>query len=49
MEFLGEVGHMEPHFGLFRDSVSVGARYVHGLRRTYHLLINRFGRTRWNC
>jgi hypothetical protein len=49
MELLGEVGHVEPHFGLFGDSVSVGARYVHGLRRTYHRLKNRFGRTRWNC
>jgi hypothetical protein len=24
MELLGEVGHLESHFGLFRDSVSVG-------------------------
>jgi hypothetical protein len=46
MELLGEVSHVEPHFGLFRDSVSVGARYVHGMRRTYHRLKNHFGRTR---
>jgi hypothetical protein len=32
MELLGEVGHVESRFGLFGDSVSVGARLVHGLR-----------------
>jgi hypothetical protein len=26
MELLGDVGHLESHFGLFGDSVSVGAR-----------------------
>jgi hypothetical protein len=26
MELLGDVGHVESHFGLFGDSVSVGAR-----------------------
>jgi hypothetical protein len=26
MELLGEVGHVESLFGLFRDSVSIGAR-----------------------
>ena len=31
MELLGDVGHVEYHFNLFVDSVSVGARYVHGL------------------
>ena len=40
MELLGEVGHVESHFFLFGDSVSVGAREVHGLRVTYHRLIN---------
>jgi hypothetical protein len=49
MELLGEVGHVEPCFGLFGDSVSVGAKKVHGLRRTYHRLKNHFGRTQWNC
>ena len=34
MELLGDVGHVQPHFGLFGDSVRVGAIYVHGLRRT---------------
>ena len=47
MELLGDVGHVEPCFGLFGDSVSVGARLVYGLRQTYHRLRNRFGRTRW--
>jgi hypothetical protein len=26
MELLGDVGHVESHFGPFRDSASVGAR-----------------------
>jgi hypothetical protein len=26
------VGHVEPRFGLFRDNVSVGARWVYSLR-----------------
>jgi hypothetical protein len=26
IEHLGDVGHVESHFGLFRDSVSIGAR-----------------------
>jgi hypothetical protein len=30
------MGHVEARFGLFGDSVSVGARYMHGLCRTYH-------------
>jgi hypothetical protein len=47
MELLGDVGHVESHFGLFGDCVSVSARQVHGLRQTYHRLRNRFGHTRW--
>ena len=31
-ELLGDVGHVESHFFLFEDSVSIGARLVHGLR-----------------
>ena len=27
MELLGDVGHVEPRFDLFGDSVSVGARW----------------------
>ena len=48
MEFLGDVGHAEPRFDPVGDSVSVGATYLHVLRRTYHRLRNRFGCTRWN-
>ena len=32
MELLGDVVHVESRFVLFVDSVSVGARWVHGLR-----------------
>ena len=42
MEVLGDVGHVGSHFFLFGDSVSVGARQVHGLRQTYHRLRNHF-------
>jgi hypothetical protein len=49
MELLGDVGHMEPCFGLFGNSVSVSARKVHGLRQTYPRLENHFGCTQWNC
>jgi hypothetical protein len=45
MELLGDVGHVEPRFGLFGDSVNIGAREVHGLRQTYHRLGNHFGCT----
>jgi hypothetical protein len=47
MESLGDVGHVESCFDPFGDSVSVSARKVHGLRQTYHMLSNRYGRTRW--
>ena len=33
MELLGDMGHVESRFGSFGDGVSVGARYVHGLRQ----------------
>jgi hypothetical protein len=46
MVILGGVGYAECCFGLFGDSVSVGAKKVHGLRHTYHRLRNHFGRTR---
>ena len=45
MQPLGDVGHVKSRFGPFGDGVSVGARQVHGLRQTYHMLRNRFGRT----
>jgi hypothetical protein len=48
MELLGDLGHVESHFGLFADSANVDTRLVHGLRRMYHRLRNHFGRTRWN-
>jgi hypothetical protein len=45
MELLCDVGHLESCFGPFGDGVSVRARWVHGLRQTYHRLRNHFGRT----
>ena len=45
MELLGDVGHVEAHFGLFGDSANLDARVEDGLRRTYHRLRNRFGHT----
>jgi hypothetical protein len=38
MELLGDVDHVESHFGLFQDSFSVTTRYVHGLHQMYHRL-----------
>jgi hypothetical protein len=45
VELLGDVGHLESRFSPFGDSLSVGARLVHGMRQTYHKLRNRFGCT----
>ena len=45
---LGDEAQLEARFGPFGDSANLDARSVHGLRRTYHRLGNRFGRTRWN-
>ena len=45
MVLLGDEAQVQAHFGLFIDSTSLDARLVHGLRRTYHRLGNRFGRT----
>jgi hypothetical protein len=45
MELLGDVGHVEARFGLFRDSANLDTRNVHGLRQTYHRLENHFGHT----
>jgi len=47
MEFLDDVCHMESRFGLFTNSVSFSARYVHGLRLMHHSLRNHFGSTCW--
>jgi hypothetical protein len=35
-------------FSPFGDNVSVSARQVHDLHRTYHWHRNHFGRTRWD-
>ena len=48
MKLLGDVGHVEPHFFPYGDSVCVGARQVQGLRQMYHRHKNHFGRIRWN-
>jgi hypothetical protein len=34
MELLSDMGNVESYFGLFGDSVSVGARYVHDFRQS---------------
>jgi hypothetical protein len=47
MELLGDVGQVEAHFGPFGTCVNLGARYMHGLCRTYHRLRNHFGDTQW--
>jgi hypothetical protein len=47
MELLGDVAHVESHFGTFKDGVRVGASLVHVLYQTYHWLRNCFGRTQW--
>ena len=40
---VGDEAQVQARFGLFRDFTSLDARYVHGLRRTYHRLGHRFG------
>jgi hypothetical protein len=45
IELLADMDHVESHFGPFGNCVSVSAREEHGLRQTYHRLINDFGRT----
>jgi hypothetical protein len=45
MVSLGDGAQVEAHFGPFIDSANLNARWVHGLRRTYHRLKNHFGRT----
>ena len=47
MELLDNMCRMESHFGLFRNSVSFGARYVYGLRLMHHSLRNHFGSICW--
>jgi hypothetical protein len=45
---LGCESQLETRSGPFGDSANRDARLVHCLRRKYHGLKNRFGRTRWN-
>jgi hypothetical protein len=45
---VSDMGCVEFRFSPFRDRVSVSARQVHGLHRTYNRHRNRFGRTRWD-
>ena len=47
MEQLDDVCHMKYRFGPFSESVSFGARKVHGLRLEQHRLRNRCESTRW--
>ena len=47
MELLDDMCHMESLYGLFRNSVSFGAKYVYGLRLMHHSLRNHFGSTYW--
>jgi hypothetical protein len=42
---VSDMGRVQFHFSPVGDSVSVSARQVHGLHRTYHRHRNRFGRT----
>ena len=44
----GDEAQLKDHFGPFGHSGNIDARWVHGLRRTYHRLGNHFGHTRWN-
>jgi hypothetical protein len=45
MEFLGDLGCVEPRLSPFGDKVSVDARWVLGLRETYNRLKNHVGHT----
>ena len=45
---LGDEAQLAARFSLLGNSANLDARSVHGLRRMYQGLRNRFGRTRWN-
>jgi hypothetical protein len=47
MEFLNDEDQVEACFGPFGDSANLDARYVIGLRRTYHRVRNHFRCTQW--
>ena len=42
MVLLGDEAQRKGRFGSFGDSGNIDARWVHGLRRTYHRLRNYF-------
>ena len=42
MVLLGEEAQVEARFSPFGDSGNIDARWMHGLRRTYHRLKNLF-------
>ena len=44
---LDDVCHMKSHFSVLKDSISFGARYVHGLCLMHQSLRNHFGSTCW--
>jgi hypothetical protein len=46
MELLSNKAQVEACFGPFGDNANLDE--LHGLRRIYHRLENRFGRARWN-
>ena len=48
MILLGDEAQLTVRFYPFGDSANLDATSVHGLRRMYHRLENRFGRTRSN-
>jgi hypothetical protein len=48
MGLLGDEAQVQARFGLFRDSATLVAKLVHGLRRTYRRLKNSIGGIRWN-
>jgi hypothetical protein len=47
MEFLDDEAQVEARFGPFGDCANLDARYVIGLRRTYHRVRNHFRCTQW--
>jgi hypothetical protein len=47
MGLLGDEAQVEARFGPFRDSATLDARLVHGLRQTHRRLGNNIGGIRW--
>jgi hypothetical protein len=45
MGLLGDEAQVQARFSLFGDSATLGAKLVHGLRRTYRRLRNSIGGT----